>query len=170
MTPNSRRSMTRVGGLVVVALVAAGAEAAHAQTRPALVRDADNPALQPERLLISVSLSTSEGFKAVDSITVPAGKRLVIENASIWAFTNHATSKITGVWLRVKGQLVYHLLDPALNEVRPLGDGSTVAAYNRPMKGYFNPGETVSVEIVAEGTSGTKHVNVYLQGHYVNLP
>jgi hypothetical protein len=107
----------------------------------------------------------------VDGLIVPAGKRLVIENASIWTFTSGA-DRITGVWLRptINTQFVYILLDPAANEFRQIAGGSTVAAYNRPLKVYFNPGEQLTAKVNADGAGGSKQVNIYLQGYYVNLP
>jgi hypothetical protein len=139
--------------------------------RAALVRDVDNPALDPVRTPLLVSLQPNEGVKVVDGLIVPAGKRLVIENASIWTFTT-GSDRITGVWLRpkVNSQIVYILLDPAANEFRQILGNSTVAAYNRPLKVYFNPGEQLTAEVYADGNSGFKNANIYLQGHYVTLP
>jgi hypothetical protein len=107
----------------------------------------------------------------VDGLTVPAGKRLVVENASIWTFTT-GTDRITGVWLRPKinTAIVYILLDPAANEFRPIIGNNTVAAYNRSLKTYFNPGEQLTAEVYGDGNTSYKTANIYLQGHYVTLP
>ena len=67
-----------VGTLIVVA-------PAGAQTRPALVRDVDNGALQPFRTLININLAAGETVKTVNGPVVPAGKRLVIRNVSGYA-------------------------------------------------------------------------------------
>jgi len=144
---------------------------AEAQTRPALVRDADNPALQPFREVISASLSSSETSKFVNGPTVPAGKRLVIENASVWAFTS-TSDFVTGIWLTVPGAtpLTFTMLDPADTERKPVGGGSAIAAYNRPVRLYFNPGEQLQLNVFVDGTTGPRTVNVYLNGYYVNLP
>jgi hypothetical protein len=158
---------------VAVLAVAAALPAApaSAQTRPALVRDVDNGALQPFRTLIASSLAANETQKVVDGPVVPAGKRLVIENVSVWIFTN-GTDVATGVWLTVPGANppTFALMDPDSTERKNVGGTSFVTAYNRTVKLYFNPGETVQSNVFFNGTSGIKLANIYLNGYYVNLP
>ena len=155
---------------LAAAFVTSSAIPSLAQTRPALVRDVDNGDLSPVRLAISVSLGATETYGERDGITVPAGKRLVIDNVSMWAFTSSAADKITGVWLSVKPGSNYLLLDPAANEVRTISGGSSVAAYNRPVKAYYEAGETLFAQVFADGTASSKIVNYYIQGHYVTVP
>lgn len=170
MTWNARRWVGYALAFVApIAVLAAEAGPAIAQTRPALVRDVDNPALQPQRIGIFTSLASGENYKLTLGPVVPAGKQLVIENASVWALTND-TVKVTGIWLKPVGPSVYILLDPTTNEFRPLTGGLTLAAYNRTLKAYFSPGEQLQVEVFTEGTGGLQLVNVYLQGYYVNVP
>jgi hypothetical protein len=158
--------------LAVLALVAVlPAAPAAAQTRPALVRDVDNGALQPFRTLLSSSLAANETQKTVDGPVVPAGKRLVIENVSVWIFTN-GTDTATGVWLTVPAAnpATFALMDPDSTERKNVGGTSFVTAYNRLVKLYFNPGETVQSQVFFNGTSANKIANIYLNGYYVNLP
>ena len=155
---------------LATAFVATTEGRAFAQTRPALVRDVDNGDLNPVRMAISVSLNATDTYGERDGITVPAGKRLVIDNVSMWAFTSSSSDKITGVWLSVKPGANYLLLDPAANEVRNLTFGGSIAAYNRPVKAYFEAGETLFAQVFADGTSSTKIVNYYIQGHYITVP
>ena len=142
-----------------------------AQTvRAALVRDVDNGALDPQRIAIFGNLLPSETFKLFSSVTVPAGKRLVIENASVWTFST-GSDRITGIWLKPAGSVFHYvLLDPAASEFRQIVGNGVVAAYNRTVKVYFNPGEQLTTEIYADGTLGQKLANVYLKGYYVTLP
>lgn len=144
---------------------------ADAQTRPALVRDVDNGALQPFRELINVTLNAGDTFKIVNGPVVPAGKRLVIENVSVWVYS-HASDFVTGVWLTVPGAnpATYALMDPTPGERKDIGSNQTVAAYNRLVKLYYNPGETVQAQVYFNGTTSSKIANLYLNGHYVNLP
>jgi hypothetical protein len=151
---------------LIIAFVSLWASDALAQ-RPALTRDVDNPALAPVRLWININMAANEPSKIVDSITVPAGKRLVIENASVWAFTSNSADSITGLWLAPKNVTMFHLLDPTPAEVKPIGGGAAVAAYNRVLKGYFEEGETLEVWAFATGTGGQRIVNIYLQGYFV---
>jgi hypothetical protein len=153
-----------VGTLIVVA-------PAGAQTRPALVRDVDNGALQPFRTLININLAAGETFKTVNGPVVPAGKRLVIENVSVWAYMANSADNVTGVWLTVPtaSPATFALMDPAPGERRVLAGGSAISAYNRLVKLYYNPGETVQGQVFFDGTAGQKIVNIYLNGHLVNL-
>ena len=158
--------------LALLALVAVlPVSPAQAQTRPALVRDVDNGALQPFRTLISSTLAANETSKFVDGPVVPAGKRLVIENVSIWIVTE-GTDAATGVWLSVgaANPPTYALMDPNSTERKNVGGSSFVTAYNRLVKLYFNPGETVQSQVFFNGTSAGKIANIYLNGYYVNLP
>jgi hypothetical protein len=164
VTTYASRFVSRVATCVVISLAVSAN--AYAQ-RPALTRDVDNPALAPVRILININLNADETFKTVNSITVPAGKRLVIENASIWAFSAQAADVVTGVWLSPVLISHFHLLDPASNEIRNMAGGSAVAAYNRPIKAYFEAGETLQGWAFFDGTNGSKTVNIYLQGYYV---
>jgi hypothetical protein len=164
VTTFATRFVPRVATFVVVSLAVTAN--AYAQ-RPALTRDVDNPALAPVRLLININLQPGETFKTVNSITVPAGKRLVIENASIWAFSSQAADVVTGIWLSPLNVPHFHLLDPAANEIRNIAGNSAVAAYNRPIKAYFEAGETLQGWAFYDGTNGSKTVNIYLQGYYV---
>lgn len=145
---------------------------AFAQTRPALVRDADNPALQPFRALINVNLGASETIKVVDGPTVPAGKRLVIENVSMWIFTSASADIATGVWLTVPGSspATFFLADPTSAERKLLAGGGSVTAYNRQVRLYYNAGEVIQANVFFDGTAGTKIANYYLNGYLVNVP
>ena len=162
------------GVLALAALVIVGAmplAPAAAQTRPALVRDVDNGALQPFRTLIQNNLAAGETTKTVDGPVVPANKRLVIENVSVWVFTT-GSDAVTGVWLTVPSAnpATFALMDPDSTERKNVSGTSFVTAYNRLVKLYFNPGETVQSQVFFTGTGGGKIVNIYLNGYYVNLP
>ncbi len=149
------------GALSTVPAIAAAA-------RAALVRDADNPALQPVRIPVLTSLEPGQFNEITVAYTVPAGKRLVIENVSVWGLTNNP-GHFTGIWLNVQGQTAFLLLNPTTSESRPLEGGSEVIAYNRAVKAYYNPGEVLEVYVFVEGVSNTKLLNMYLQGYLVNL-
>ena len=154
--------------VMAIVMCLAAASLAHAQTKAAQTRDIDNADLAPVRIWVPLSLQASETFKEADSVTVPAGKRLVLDNASVWALTSNASDVITAIWLQVKNVQHFTLLDPANNEVRKICGGSCgLAAYNRTIKMTFEAGETVHATIFAEGTNDAKTINIYLQGHYV---
>lgn len=162
---------TRAALALLVAGGALTATPAYAQ-RAALTRDVDNGALQPFRALISANLNAAETSKFVDGPVVPAGKRLVVENASVWISTNAGADIATGVWLTVPGSnpATFALLDPTATERKLLNGGSSITAYNRLLKLYYNPGETVQLVVFFDGTSAAKIANVYLNGYFVNVP
>lgn len=141
-----------------------------AQIRAALVRDVDNPALQPFRTQIAVTLLAADSSKTVNGPVVPAGKRLVIENASIWGLTQNADF-VSGVWLTVPGAnpATFTMLDPASTEKKVVSGSTNIYAYNRPVRLYYEPGETVQAQVFTEGASAGKTVNIYLNGYLVNL-
>jgi hypothetical protein len=172
--PSSRRLLRALAPLAL--LLAAFSDAPTlAQTRAALTRDVDNPALQPFRSGIFISVGDNQGYKAVNGPTVPAGKRLVLENVSVWAFGATSDFDVTGVWLSVPGAATptYVLLDPNVTERRLIAGGTTALyAYNRVVKLYYEPGETVLAEVFIEGAAGiniSKLVNIYLNGYFVTL-
>lgn len=168
--PILNASLLRSCALALLALGAAAgmAPAAEAQTRPALIRDVDNGALQPFRTRISITVPSGSPSALVNGPVVPAGKRLVIENVSVWALTP-LDVEVTGLWLQVSASETFALMDPNSTERRDIG-GSAVSAYNRLVKLYYNPGETLQAQVFLKGpNTGTRLVNVYLNGYYVNL-
>jgi len=139
--------------------------------KSAIARDADDGALQPYRGVISITLASEDGPKFTDGPVVPAGKRLVIENASVWG-SSQPSDRINAIWLRVKDAepQSYVMLDPTDAERKAVDDSTAFLGYNRPVKLYFNPGETIQLVVYPAGTAGSKAVNVYITGHYVDLP
>jgi hypothetical protein len=136
-----------------------------AQVRAALVRDIDTPALQPVRIYLTVTSSEFYGF--ADADPVPAGKRLVIEGASIFSYVGDPTTeRVYAVWLTANPQVTYVSLDPSPNDTILPAPG--YIGYNRNFKLYYNPGEVPRIEVWAYGDT-SKTTNVYLTGYYVTL-
>ena len=137
---------------------------------PLYVRDVDNPAQQPFQRELDAHF-TPGSSSATDSLTVPAGKRLVIE------FASETVNLPTGqhMWLRIQttanGSTNQFTLMPSL--VCPCGaDSSDFLAGNQQVRLYADPGTTVS--IVANLLLSTANTNtgadVVMSGHYVNIP
>jgi hypothetical protein len=62
------------------------------------------------------------------------------------------------------------LLDPNTTERKLIGGSSTVSAYNRQFKLYYEPGETVQAQVFVEGAATDfKQFNIYINGYLVNL-
>lgn len=160
----SRRSTKAALAAVLTTLLAIPSFA----QQPSLTRDVDNGALHPFRAVISASLDPGEERKVVDGPVVPAGKRLVIENASPWIFTELNTPS-TGLWLSPGGSSAFTLLDPTSAERKSNGRGTFVSAYTRLVKLYFEPGEILQMHVFFAAPRGAKIVNLYLSGYYVAL-
>lgn len=168
--PLSRGWMHVLATLLLLFVVALSAPA-QAQ-KAALTRDVDNPALQPFRTGIFVGLGANETTKFVDGPTVPAGKRLVVENVSVWALGAASDFLVTGVWLTVPGANppTFVMLDPNNTERKLISGSSIVSAYNRQVTLYYNAGETVQAQVFIDGAAGVfKQINIYINGYLVNL-
>ena len=165
----TKRNLARTVGTAICLTLAFGAiDAAMAQTRAAVTRDVDNRDLAPVRIRLQVNLARTDLSKEVDAFTVPAGKRLIVDQASIWTIANSASDTISGIWLQVKDQLQFTMIGPTDGEFRRLcGGACNIAAYNRPLATTFEAGEIVHVYVFVEGFNDTKQTNIYLQGHYV---
>ena len=107
------------------------------------VRDLDNPAKQAVHATATCS-STTFNFCDATFLTVPAGKRLVIENVSMEARIPAglaATMLVSGVgWLP--------LSQPSVDF--GIGAGS-FTRQNELVRGYLNPGATVSIQVQRTG-------------------
>jgi hypothetical protein len=169
--------LTFAGALALLALLG------HFYAKPllasvaALVRDVDNGALQPVNFKITVNDPSADASATVEGPTVPAGKRLVVEDVSVFGLIPSSTA-LTGVWLVNQGGTNYLLVNPETGERSVSTDGSlSQYGYNRPAKIYYDPGDVVQIQIFRDSlTPGTPIptgiflVNVYVHGYYVNVP
>lgn len=152
---------------VAAILAASGMTNALAQSKPALVRDVDNAALQPVQLVAAYNGAGYETAWATNldgsDFTVPAGKRLVVEYVS--AQLNIASGK--------RG--VYASLSSGVNDlVRvPLLFGEedpTTAVYSggAMVRAYFNAGSSVKARCAHDAATG--YCDVSIVGYLVTLP
>ena len=134
------------------------------------VRDVDNPAIHPFQKELD-PLVPAGSFTASDSLTVPLGKRLVIEFASATISTTAGTK----LWVRIQttanGSINFHSLLPELQG--PFSaDGSDFLLAAQPMKIYADPGTQVTV--IASVLGGVANTNtgagVVMSGHFVDVP
>jgi hypothetical protein len=143
-----------------------------AQTvRAALIRDVDNPALQPVEIAITVIVPPGGSTASLNGSPVPAGKRLVIETVSVFGYSTDP-ERITAIWLTKNTISSYVSLDPQTTEGKLFGPsfpGLFLVAYNRNVRYYLNPGEAPRIEVWVGGPSGQKFANVFLHGYYVTL-
>ncbi len=136
-----------------------------AQTfKPLLIRSIDEPALQPFEATGNVF--TAGGVSEfAPLLSVPAGKRLVIEYINATASSNDPTADLVAVTIR----------NPTTNQTYdfPGGDlfsiqGAGVLAISFPARIYVNPGSTLDVSFALTNAAGGD-AKVTVSGHLVDL-
>ena len=139
---------------------------ATADSKAALVRDVDTPALSPFRATANLSLASVNLQTLIT--TVPAGKRLVIESISYYAASG------------VGSQMVYAALKngpngPVVQQIpvsspRLSGDANFIAQDGAFVtRAYFEPGESVWLIGLGTNLNVSSVIQIYLQGYYVTL-
>lgn len=155
-------------GLVLAAGVIAllASTQAPAQTRAALVKDVDSPASQPFGAAATPAFS---GVTATGTLlTVPAGKRAVVEHFSCINFLDSANNFIrlelrytVGGTLR-RHQFVHERVGPSFLT------GIDVWSVGQPVRLYADEGTAIEVSALRRLTSGSAGIECYISGHYVN--
>jgi hypothetical protein len=185
-----RRALSALGGIFLAALLIAALapRAAHAvvaalvtvtntTANPVGTSDANNGAFQPVHFRIALNDNASSTGLIVNGPTIPANKRLVIENISVFALIG-GNEQLDGVWLFNSGGLNYVLINPQTIDKYSIGSGDFqgIYDYNRPVIAYYDPGDTLQMQIfrdpIPPNTGLTKDslVNMYITGHYVDIP
>ncbi len=145
-------------------------QVSNAFNSPLPVRDVDNPARQPFQRELD-PLIPAGSFTASDSLTVPAGKRLVIEFASATINTTSGTKMWVRIQTTTSGSTNAHTLVPELQG--PFSaDNSDFFVAAQPMKVFADPATQVIVITsvlggVANSNSGAA---VVMSGYLVDVP
>jgi hypothetical protein len=136
---------------------------ASAQTRPALVRDVDTAALQPFRSGVDIPINSINTQALIT--TVPAGKRLIIDNISYFGSSEIGTQLIFAA-LRA-GQF------GSLEQVLPISPPHVSASPSFQIQEgsvltqvYFEAGEEVWLS-VSKNAGGGANINVRVNGHFI---
>jgi len=145
------------------------AEPVIAQVRAALVKDVDNPARQSFAVNSSATnFPSNTSSVTVQLLTVPAGKRAVIEHVSCIDFLATGNNF-------VRTQLQYTLggTTQAVQFVHEFVGGSfasgvDVWSFSQPVRAYADPGTTISMTALRRSVSGTGGIECELSGHYVD--
>ena len=127
-------------------------------TSPVPTTDVNEPALQPFQATLFPHSSTSN--QATDTVTVPTGKRLVIEYYSSQA--QDLTGGAAGMVLTTTagGNLVQYIVYVNANNTNQV---------NQTARIYADPGSTVEAFAFNANSSSTAGF-VTVSGHLVNLP
>ena len=134
------------------------------EAMPAKVRDVDNPARQPVHA--EANCSDDEGSACETVIfAVPAGKRLVIEYASMGARVSDVQVSRMGIRTTVGGQEILHRLPPT--PPAPAVNSST--STGEQLRLYADPGTSVSVVGAGTDSNGTGDFFFTISGHLVDV-
>jgi hypothetical protein len=135
---------------------------------PVPTRSQDEPGLQPVQRTDLVIFAAGEQVKDKTLYTVPAGKRLVIEEASVRAqlFTGVSQSM---VFLRATGGgFGVHYVP--LTSVGPVDGMGTVLVGTELLRGYADPGVNVDASVTLNTASGSGgRFEVTFTGHLIDL-
>jgi hypothetical protein len=151
--------------LAMVMVVGFLSTSAFAQTRPALVRDVDTPALKPFRAATSLSVDQYLNEQVLVT-TVPAGQRLVIETIS-WSAGVMGDGQLIFGGLR-SGQFgpVYCYLPINPRHASAGGNGVYLQDGSVSVKLYFEAGEQVWFTASRQNNVSV-YVDVAVQGYFV---
>jgi hypothetical protein len=151
----------------VIALMASGA--ATAQTRPALVKDVDSPASQP--FAFSSNAASFGDFALtlnVPMLTVPTGKRAVVEHVSCIDFLTTGNN-----FVRMEIQFVTGGVSRRHQFVHTLVGGSLISgidiwSFSQPVRLYADAGTAIQMSALRRSSSGSGGVECDISGHYVD--
>ena len=165
------KKILRKGSLfcVLAFLVCAGvaglfvADDAAAQVRPAMVRNIDEPALQPFRAAREIYIDMVNEQLLVT--TVPAGKRLVIEHIS-WYVGAQTGHELVFAGLRSPQYGPYYVYLQINPPHAAATTGYTIQDGSQSVKLYFEAGEQVWLS-ASRGPAGPVDFNIVIQGHFI---
>ncbi len=144
-------------------------------SNPIPVRETDRPALQPFSIRLNLGFNNGEDQdKSSDIFTVPAKKRLVLEDVSIGAYMGSGQRVhvelirigIGGEHNRHHVPLVFQIAYPSPGG----GLGTHVYAGGRPIRIYLEPGEKLTASARRDSTSSGAFLDVFVYGYFVDLP
>jgi len=150
-------------------LIILGFTAGGCATSATITRDSDAPARHPFQRFGYFSID-SPAWGASDSFTVPAGKELVIEYLSIRSNIVSGGNQIVTYSLTNTGMGGIGLFSyvPQTTIVSTFGTIGYLA--DRLVRIYCDPGSTVTVQALRNGSAGSDTVSYTLSGHLIDVP
>jgi hypothetical protein len=139
----------------------------------AFVRDVDEGARQPYQGEATITLADNANVGMATLLTVPAGKRLVVEQVSARVTVPGGFQAVVFVETRVNNVPARHFLDVNFQPFSPFGlDRVSVTQL---MKFYADPGTPVAVAIYMDsglppGLGGLQTVVASVSGYFVDVP
>ena len=142
---------------------------------PLPVRDVDNPARRAVQF--QAFLNCSGGgigcSPAQTPYTVPEGKRLVIEYASMKVTLSEGQSAILGILTTLNGELVTHYFpqtQPALAPNPGISPSGNYVSAGQQVRIYADSGTNVSFQVDRTSNTGTFVIIVSMSGYLVDMP
>ena len=145
---------------------------ANGADNPVLVRDVDErPAYQPFRTRFSVGFSIGESADLVSGYTVPAGKRLVVEDASARAFLPPGQVAEVSLAVLVSGGVFYNRRLPLIFARRTPGiSQSDVLVGGDMVRLYLAAGESLGATGGRSSEEATGSIDVQVTGYLIDVP
>ena len=138
------------------------------------MRDVDNGARQPVNFSASLVVNNGNqgGFNST-AVTIPAGKRLVIETISFLGLVTHGETGygsiqvMAGAGTAAGATSATHIIPMVKLTTDPISDflGGSVS-----LRMYADAGSTVSIFYQRGPAAGSEDIGVSITGYYVNLP
>jgi hypothetical protein len=131
----------------------------------ASTRSADNPAFQPVRLVTGGLCGSNDQCDNGPGFTVPAGKTLVVEFASLYA--------LLPLGQNAKFTLIDDGGGPDLSQfadVIPDEQAGAVHVANQTMRAYLDSGHTLEITVEQFGATGSGRWHAEISGYLVDTP
>lgn len=167
----SRRYLGILAVIVAVGIVFGGflAEPIVAQIRAAFVKDLNNPAYQPFAVNSGVATFPSSSTSVTQTLlTVPAGKRAVIEHFSCINFlaaTNNFV-RFEILYTSAGGAKAHQFVNTRVGE--SFVAGVDIWSLSQPVRAYADPSTTISVNAFRRSGTGLGGIECELSGHLVD--
>jgi len=134
-------------------------------SEPVPTLDLTNPAFQPFRENRNVSLAPGEIFKTSTAITVPAGKRLVVEHVSL--IGGLPPGQLLDVSVNIGNTIVHKVL---VTEQGVFVPQQVTFGSSSPIRVYVSPGEELTLTALRSEATGEGFATFFLTGHFVDAP
>jgi hypothetical protein len=167
-----RIALTATLVLTLVVILVVAAPETIAQVRAALVKNVDEPGLNPfsQSFVLSTNACSCTNCCFISTDTVPAGKRLVIQNVSGW-FPLSSAANAGYIHLSQGdsgGSTVINTIPPTF---RTQWNGGDYPAYefNQNTMAFVDAGKQARVAIFSSASFGSRSGTLTINGYFVNL-
>jgi hypothetical protein len=138
------------------------------------MRDVDNGARQPVNFSASIVVNNgNQGGANFTAVTIPAGKRLVIETISFLGIvalgeTGYGSIQVTaGAGTAAGATSAFHVIPMVKLTSDPISD---FIGGSGSLRMYADAGSTVQISYQRGTLTGSETIGANITGHYVNLP